>query len=168
MCLLCSEDSYNVSSISIYFLITVKLSCSLWQVPRPLHLWKRKRRKRNRGKRWRRTMTREERVYLLQGAVVDYCSRKKTIYRTFNFRSPSASSIHRVSESTGIAWIPSFIAQPLFTLYASSDLRLWGMTMKSAIVCNLPYDITSDPAKYRITEQPEDTPIWQTFILPHV
>lgn len=35
--------------------------------------------------------------------TVHYRTRKKTIYRTFNFRSPSASSIHGVYESTARA-----------------------------------------------------------------
>lgn len=73
---------------------------------------------------------------------------KKTIHRTFNFQSPSASSIHRVSESTSMAQIPSFRAQTLSPLSValSVDLRLRGTT-KSDVMCNLPYD-TSDPPTY--------------------
>lgn len=93
---------------------------------------------------------------LLQGAVVHYCSRKKTIHRTFNFRSPFARSIHRVSESTGMAWIPSFRLNPPFL--AALSLCPFRLTTvrhdgeKRRPVQFSPWCLSWPCAMYRITE----------------
>lgn len=116
-CIFTAWEITNVSLTPIYSLITEKLSCLPWQIPR---LFQPRKERGKRGLVRRKRVTRRgregEMSTSLRSSHTLLYSRKKTIYRTFNFQSPSAGSIHRVSESTGMARIPSFRTQPLSPL----------------------------------------------------